>query len=486
MSLGTLSGGGLRPPAPTPRDRPLGPLGLLNVLRNNPLEAWSREHFERPVVSLNLLLGHVVLASEPSAIRRVLVDNAENYHKDSLQQRVLSAGLGDGLLAVEGPQWRAQRRTLAPMFSRRTVIGFAPAMARSADALVARWRAQDGNTVDVAAEMTRVTIDVLEQTIFSDGLGREPEQVRKAMAIYFDTIGRIDPFDVIGLPSFVPRLSRIGVGPVLRFFDSAVDDIVATRRRNLATNPAAVPRDILTLLLEAQDPETGRGMTETEVRANILTFIAAGQETTANALTWALFLLSQSPEWNERVAAEADREIGGPVESLAERLPVTRAVIDEAMRLYPPIVAISRVALAADQLAGEPVKQGSLVVIAPYVLHRHRQLWSQPDLFAPERFLGAARETIDRFAYLPFGIGPRTCIGGAFALQEATLVLAMIAKSFTLELAAGHRVWPVQKVTLRPDNGLPMIPRLRSKPAPATEDAPAGRRELLTDAMHIR
>jgi cytochrome P450 len=247
-----------------------------------------------------------------------------------------------------------------------------------------------------------------------------------------------------------------------------------------------VPRDILTLLLEAQDPETGRGMTEADVRANILTFIAAGQETTANALTWALFLLSQSPEWNERVAAEADREIGGPVESLAERLPVTRAVIDEAMRLYPPIVAISRVALAADQLAGEPVKQGSLVVIAPYVLHRHRQLWSQPDLFAPERFLGAARETIDRFAYLPFGIGPRTCIGGAFALQEATLVLAMIAKSFTLELAAGHRVWPVQKVTLRPDNGLPMIPRLRSKPAPATEDAPAGRRELLTDAMQIR
>ena len=465
MGLVTPPGDGLRPPAPAPRDRPLGPLGLLKVLRTNPLEAWSRDHFEQPIVSLNLLLGHVVVVSEPSAIRRVLVDNAENYFKDSLQQRVLSAGLSDGLLAVEGAQWRAQRRTLAPMFSRKTVIGFAPAMARSADALVERWRGQDGNTVDAAAEMTRVTIDVLEQTIFSDGLGREPEQVRKAMSTYFDTIGRIDPFDVIGLPSFVPRLSRFGVGPILRFFDAAIDDIIATRRRHLATNPAEVPRDILTLLLEAQDPDTSQGMSEDEVRANILTFIAAGQETTANALTWALFLLSQSPEWNERVAAEADREIGGPVEDLAERLTETRAVIDEAIRLYPPIVAISRVARAADELAGEPVKRGSLVVIAPYVLHRHRRLWEQPDLFAPDRFLGAAREQIDRFAYLPFGIGPRTCIGGAFALQEATLVLATIVKNFKLDLAAGHKVWPVQKVTLRPRDGLPMILQSRSTPA---------------------
>ena len=381
--------------------------------------------------------------------------------RTSLQQRVLSAGLSDGLLAVEGSQWRSQRRTLAPMFSRRTVVGFAPAMAGSAATLVERWRAREGDTVDVAAEMTRVTIDVLEQTIFSDGLGREPEQVRKAMAVYFDTIGRIDPFDVIGMPDFVPRFSRIGVGPVLRFFDSAVDDIIAVRRRHLATEPGAVPRDILTLLLEAQDPETGRGMSEAEVRANILTFIAAGQETTANALTWALFLLSQSPEWNERIAAEADREIGGPVENLADRLPQTRAVIDEAMRLYPPIVAISRVALAADQLAGAQVKRGSLVVIAPYVLHRHRLLWTQPDSFAPERFLGAGRETVDRFAYLPFGIGARTCIGGAFALQEATIVLATIARNFKLELLPGHKVWPVQKVTLKPGNGLAMIPRAR-------------------------
>lgn len=463
----------LRPPAPAPRDRPLGALRLLKVLSDNPLEAWSREHFVEPVVSLNLLLGHVVLISEPHAIRRVLSDNVGNYIKDSLQQRVLSAGLGDGLLAVEGSRWRSQRRALAPMFSRKTVINFAPAMARSADALVERWRARGGDVVDVAAEMAHVAIHVLEQTIFSDGLGRKPEQVRKAMSTYFDTIGRIDPFDVMGLPAFVPRLTRIGVGRVLRFFDAAIDDIIAARRQQVASNAATAPRDILMLLLEAQDPETGRRMSEIEVRANVLTFISAGQETTANALTWSLFLLSQSPAWQERLAAEAERESGWPTEELAEHLVQTRAVIDEAMRLYPPITAISRVALAADELAGRPVKKGTLVVVAPYVLHRHQRLWERPEVFAPERFLGRNRAAIDRFAYLPFGIGPRTCIGSAFALQEATLVLAAIARNFTVELAPGHKVWPVQKVTLRPRGGMPMILRSRWRSASAGANLPA-------------
>jgi cytochrome P450 len=198
------------------------------------------------------------------------------------------------------------------------------------------------------------------------------------------------------------------------------------------------------------------------VRSNILTFIAAGHETTANSLAWSLFLLSQSPAWRERVEAEVDREIGSPIEGLADRLTVTRAAIEEAIRLYPPIAAISRVATAGDTLGGEPLRRGSLVVIAPYVLHRHRRLWDDPDVFDPGRFLGDARKSIDRFAYLPFGAGPRTCIGSAFALQEATLVLAVIMSRFTLTLAPRHAVWPLLRVTLRPEGGLPMTVRLRN------------------------
>jgi cytochrome P450 len=439
----------------------LGPLALLRVLASNPLEAWTKAHFEKPIVMGGLSIGRVALVSDPAAIRRVLMDNNQNYHKDWLQQRVLSAGLTNGLLTAEGQQWRTQRRALAPLFARRTVLSFSAAMIDAAAALVERLRLRDGQIEDMAVEATRLTLEVLERTMFSDGLGRSPEDIRVAMKHYFEAIGRLDPFDVLGLPNVVPRLSRWKVRPMLRLFESAIDTIVSTRRRRIAEDPGVVPRDILTLLLEARDPETGEGLSEVEVRANILTFIAAGHETTANSITWSLFLLSQSPEWRARVQAEADRELDGDIDGIAERLVETRAVIEEAMRLYPPLAAISRAALAPDELAGEPIRRGTMVVIAPYVLHRHRALWADPDAFDPNRFLGGARERIDRFAYLPFGVGPRICIGATFALQEASIVVATVMRHFTLELAPGHAVWPVHRVTLRPSGGLPMIVRRR-------------------------
>lgn len=451
----------LHPPAPTPRLKSLGPLALLRVLARNPLEAWTKAHFEKPIVMGGLSIGRVALVSDPAAIRRVLMDNSQNYHKDWLQRRVLSAGLSNGLLTAEGQQWRMQRRALAPLFARRTVLSFSVAMIDAAAALVERLKLRDGQIEDIAVEATRLTLDVLERTMFSDGLGRSPEEIRLAMKHYFEAIGRLDPFDVLGLPNWVPRLSRWKLRPMLRLFESAIDAIVSTRRRRIAEDPDSVPRDILTLLLEARDPETGEGLSEVEVRANILTFIAAGHETTANSITWSLFLLSQSPEWRRRVQAEADRELDGDVEGLAERLVETRAVIDEANRLYPPIAAISRAALAPDVLAGEPIRRGTMVVIAPYVLHRHRALWADPDAFDPNRFLDGARERIDRFAYLPFGVGPRICIGATFALQEASIVVATVMRHFTLELAPGHAVWPVHRVTVRPSGGLPMIVRRR-------------------------
>jgi len=452
----------LRPPAPVPRAEPLGPLALLKALRNNPLETWTQAHFEQPIVTGGLLIGEVAVVSDPASIRRVLLENVGNYQKDSLQRRMLSAVLRDGLLTAEGEQWRVQRRTLAPLFAKRCVMSFAPAMARAADALVARWQGRGEGVLDVAAEVTQLTLDVLERTIFSDGLGGDREDVRTAMRTYFDTIGRIDPFDVLGLPDFVPRLGRRRVRPALRFFDAAVDAIIGTRRARLERDRSGVPRDILTLLLEAQDPETGRGLSEAEVRANVITFIAAGHETTANAITWSLFLLSQSPHWRERVAAEAEREMRCPSERLAERLPETRAVVEEAIRLYPPLVAISRQANGPDELAGHPIRRGAMVVIAPYVLHRHRLLWERPDIFDPERFLGPARDRIDRYAYLPFGAGPRGCIGSAFALQEATIVVASIARNFEFRVPPDHAVWPVHRVTLRPQDGLPMVVKSRA------------------------
>jgi cytochrome P450 len=455
-----------RPPAPVPHAKPLGLFGLISTLKRNSLECFAQEHFEKPVVVTGLPhkrlpFMRVLLVHEPDAIRRVLLDNAGNYQKDPIQRRVLSAGLGDGLLSAENEQWRTQRRTVAPVFARKTIMDFAPAMMAAADTLTARWRREDGATVDAAAEMSRVTLEVLERTIFSDGLGRDKEEFRSAMATYFNTIGQIGLLDICGVSPAVPRLSHLGVRPALRFFESAIDEIIAMRRRRLTDEATGKANDILTLLLGALDPETGQAMTEAEVRSNILTFISAGHETTANTITWSLFLLSQSPEWRARVEAEATRELGGPIAGLADRLVETRAVIDEAVRLYPPIAAISRLAKGPDELAGESVKRGTMVVIATYVLHRHQLYWRDPNTFDPSRFLGKAKNDIDRYTYIPFGGGIRTCIGSAFALQEATLILATIIKNFDVELAPGTDVWPLLGVTLRPAGGLPLIVRTK-------------------------
>ncbi len=450
------------PPAPEPQASPLKPIALLRTLQRNPLECWAAQHFEQSIVTGGLPVGHVLLVHEAAAIRRVLLDNTANYRKDRLQRRVLSAGLGEGLLSAEGEQWRLQRRVLAPIFARKAVMDFVPAMIAAAEALIDRWRGLGGQTtIDISAEMAKVTLDVLERTIFSDGFGSDAEHIRAAMATYFKTIGKISPLDLLGAPDFIPRLSRLRVRSTLKFFEAEIDKVICARRRVLAEQPESVPDDLLTRLLEAREVDDG-GFTESEVRSNILTFIAAGHETTANTLSWAMFLLSQSPQWHERVDAEVDRELAGPAAGLVDRLVETRAVIEETMRLYPPIAAISRVAIGSDDLNGEQVRPGSLIVISPYVLHRHRLLWDCPDAFDPRRFLGRARDMIDRFAYLPFGAGPRKCIGSTFALQEATIVLAMVVKHFSFHLKPGHVVWPALQVTLRPENGLPMIIRQRS------------------------
>lgn len=452
-----VSAESFRPPAPIPREQRLGPIALIRALRDNPLETWTAPFFEQLVAADDLPFGRAIVISDPGAIQRVLLDNAANYRKDTLQRRIISKGLSNGVLTAEGEQWRGQRRMLAPLFARRRIQSFAPAMMRVADTYTERWSSREGEVIDMAAEMTRITLDVLQRTIFSDGLGHDIEQFRSAMRTYFDTIGRIDPFDLLGLPDFIPRWTRFSVRGAVRFFDSAVDTIIANRRKRLADDSDGGERDILTLLLEAHDPETGRGLSEIEVKANIITFIAAGHETTANALTWSLFLLSQAPEWSERLARESERHAAEPAESAADRMVETRAVIEEALRLYPSLPAISREAIGPDALAGHRIHPGELVVIAPYVLHRHRRLWERPDHFDPSRFLPGARERIGRHTYLPFGAGPRICIGAAFALQEATLVLSAIMRHFEIALASGATVWPLQRLTLRPRGGLPML-----------------------------
>jgi cytochrome P450 len=444
------------PPYPPRSMRPRGALSTILTLRRNPIEIWGEADFVRPFSIGRSVLGLRGAAHDPAAVRHVFLDNAANFRKDALQLRVLSPGLGNGLLTADGDAWRLQRRSLAPLFSPRQVAEFAPAMQRVAAATVDRLgRRRDGAVADIGELMSRMTLEVLEQTLFSQGLGREPSAFQKAVTGYFNSFGRLDLLDLIGAPAFLPRLGRLRGRPSLKFFETAVEAIIDNRKALLDRGGAA-PRDLLTLLLGAKDPETGLGMPEPDIRANIVTFIGAGHETTANGLTWTLYLLSQSPEWRERAEREADETFDPGHPASLEKCEVLRAVFDEALRLYPPAAILSREAIADDEILGVRVPAGAVIVVSPYVLHRRRGLWDNPDAFDPGRFIGERRERIDRFAYIPFGAGPRVCIGMAFAIQEAIIVLANFLRAFHFDLVEGYEVMPQQRVTLRPREGMKM------------------------------
>jgi cytochrome P450 len=248
--------------------------------------------------------------------------------------------------------------------------------------------------------------------------------------------------------------------------------MIETRRRRKMPR-TGLPDDLLTLMLDARDRETGRPLSSDEIRSNVITFMSAGHETTANAIAWTLFLLSQSPFWRERVIAEARRALDSAPETLPDRLVETRAVVEEALRLYPPLAAISRVARSSDELAGVAIRRGTMIVIAPYVLHRHHKWWKDPEFFNPARFLPPARASVDRYLYMPFGAGPRGCIGSVFALQEAMIVIASVIREFEIHVAPGHEVWPLHRITLRPRGGLPMTVRWRSQASVETRPAHA-------------
>ena len=456
-----VSSGLFVPPYPRRAETPLGVLSTILTLRRNPIEVWTKAHFERPVLIGKSILGLRAAAHDPAAVRRVFLDNAANYRKDDLQLKILSPGLGSGLLTAEGESWRLQRRSLAPLFSPRQVAEFAPAMQRVAEATVERLgHRRNGAVTDVGELTSRMALEVLEQTLFSQGLGREPSEFQRAVTSYFDSFGRLDPLDLIGAPAFLPRLGRRRGRPALEFFNEAVDAIVESRKAQLDLGGEALG-DLLTLLLAAEDPETGVGMPDADIRANIVTFIMAGHETTANGLTWTLYLLSQSPEWRERAEVEADEAFDPLHPASLERCEVLRAVFEEALRLYPPAATLTRQAIADDEILGVRIPAGTVVAISPYVLHRRRGLWDNPDAFDPSRFLGERREHIDRFAYIPFGAGPRVCIGMAFAIQEAIIILANLLRSFRFELVEGHPVMPRQRVTLRPRAGMKMHAKKR-------------------------
>lgn len=444
----------IRAAAPSPPSRPQGLFRLLWTLNTNPLAAWPAHHYEEAVVVGQTPLGRFAMVSDPDAIRKILVDEECTYRKDDLQNLLLKPALGNGLLTSSGAAWRSQRRAFAPAFSMRAIASHAPVMWMEAEALALRLARYSDTVVDVSEHLAHSMLDTLARTLFSDGFGHNPEDFRRAATRYFETQGRIDPLDLLGAPAWVPRLGRFLSRPALEFFPKVVAAILADRRDCLRSNDA---EDFLDHLLAARSEETGGPLSKEDIAANIITFIGAGFETPANAMSWAIYLLSLDDGWRCRVEREVDTLLTNGSENIRfEEFVTIRALLEEAMRLYPPVAILSRLALTDHILGGREIKKNTTVIISPWVLHRHRRQWDQPECFDPIRFMPKYRGTIPRYAYLPFGAGPRVCIGAAYAMQQMTATLAALIHRFRFDLAPGHKVRPVHRITLRPEGGMRM------------------------------
>ncbi len=441
------------PPAPSPRTSPPSLLEMMRIVYRNPLELWGEPSYNEPWISVRGVGGPLVIANDPALIRHVLVDNAKNYKLATVRQMILRPILRDGLLTAEGEVWKRCRKAMAPVFTPRHIFGFAETMRARTEAFAESYGA--GGEVDVARDMTMLTYDILAATLFSGEIAGGQTNFAKEIDRLFETMGRVDPFDLLRAPSWVPRFTRLRGRSTMAYFRRIVTDTVAMREARLVADPAGVPNDFLTLLLKAEAPD---GLQRQEIEDNIITFIGAGHETTARALGWTIYLLAEAPWERERVEAEIDAVVAGEPDPAGwlEKMPFTRAVFEEALRLYPPAPSINREPIADDRFRDLVLPKGAQVLVMPWTVHRHRKLWERPDAFLPERFHPGRRETIDRYQYLPFGAGPRVCIGTSFAMQEAVIVLAILLSRFRFETTAATRPWPVQKLTTQPQGGLPM------------------------------
>jgi unspecific monooxygenase len=428
-------------------------LQRLAAMRESAIGTWGQRAYEDDIVrgSFFFLRSSFIL-NAPDAIRHVLVDNYENYSRTPAGLRVLRPMLGEGLLIAEGRAWKHQRRTLAPAFTPRAVTTLIPHMVAVTDETIANLRRSGGGAVDLREIMQRMTLEIAGRTMFSFGMERHGATLRDFVMEYADRLARPNFLDLV-LPANWPTPRDF---PRARFRKRWTDFVgmLMAERRAAGKQEGAPARDLFDLMNAARDPETGEAFSEAQLGDQVATMILAGHETTATALFWALYLLALDPVAQEQLAAEA-RQVSADGEADLERLKFTRAVVDETMRLYPPAFLIARAAAGNDEVAGIPIKRHDVILIAPWLLHRHEKLWRDPNAFVPERFLSPAPPP-DRFAYLPFGVGARVCIGAHFALVEATLALARIIAAFRVTLLDKDPVMPVGVVTTQP-NRSPML-----------------------------
>lgn len=428
-------------------------LGHLRGFKRRPLEimsAWWRHHGD----ALRFRLGPktLYLFSHPDLAEEILVQQSDRFVKvyDPRRPIGLALVLGNGLVTSSGEVWKRHRRIIQPVFHRSRMAAMADRMAQVGEQRLAGWADQAGRPVDIAAEMMQLALEVISQTMFSTSMAQHIDEISQALRVSLRYA--FDSFhNPLHLPRWVPTARNREFRVAMQFMDGLVYELIAERRRSGARHD-----DLLDLLLSARDEHSGATLSDQELRDETLTIFAAGHETTANALAWTWYLLATHPEAKARFHEEVDRVLNGRTPTIEDlqHLPYTRAVFDESLRLYPPAPAVQRKATTRATVGGVEVPAGAIVLVGTYNVHRHPEFWWDPDRFMPQRWLAGERPTA-RCAYLPFGAGPRACVGTYFATIEGPLLLALIGRRYDPRLAQA-RVEPELMVTLRPKGGIRM------------------------------
>lgn len=430
------------PPMPPMASNGVGGLSVLFALRRNAYQAFPARCLDEPVVVLRAVGRPVVLASGPDAIRHIMITHGEDYVRLGLGRRVLGPIVGRGLVVSEGATWREQRRAMAPAFTPRNVPIMARHIIRCTETSCERLQASLGSSVDLMQEMQMLSLEIAVTSLFSMEVATFGAQVRAAVSDYMATIGRLYPSDFL-LPEAIPTPLRARRAAFRKRWLRLVRSIIEMRRK---AGNAGGPRDLFDLLSDAHGADR-----EDLLVDEVSTMIVAGHETTALTLFWACTLLAQASQWQEAVAAEAaavDLSMEGAAASLP-RLELTRAVVEETLRLYSPAFMTARLARASHEICGTRVPADSIILLPYWMLHRSPHWWSHPDTFDPSRFLHGAEP--DRLTYLPFGVGRHVCIGAQLAMSESVLAAARLLRQFKIEMPGARAVLPVGRLSTRPD-----------------------------------
>ncbi len=439
--------GSFVPPTVAPPDRPLGVLGSLRAVRRNVLGVLPEIAFRQPIVSGTTGPGRWHMVQGAEGMRRIFRDNVQNYPKSEVMIRMLRPAVGRSLFTAEGPEWRWQRRAIAPVFSTRNVEALAPLMTRTAERAVQRLESGE-QPIGMVREMLSATFDVICEVALSGREHFDAEAYGEAITRYFLTAGRASLLDFLDLPPWVPRPGAILGAGAVRTMHRMVARAIDERRRQ---GPGGA-EDLLDYMLKAEEPETGRRMGPTDLLHNMQFFIVAGHETTALALSWALLMLAHDPAIQARAHEEARAAVGDGAAGVAEleAAPYVEQVLLEAMRLYPPVGLLARNVLAEDELYGRTIRPNDTVFLNLYSMHRHRLWWDDPDVFEPDNFAPDKVKARDRDLYIPFGAGPRICVGANFAMLQARIILTTLLARFRFE-PAGPLPTPVMHMTVRPE-----------------------------------